>query len=108
MSEYCPKCGEKTSEDDSRLCANCQAESELAALNGSPCVVCGSPLTLGVERAVPVLMVHCNTCGSEVPWHVTQKLNLYKARGKTAASMENDQAQAQLPTEAPERKETEL
>jgi len=34
-------------------------------------------------------MVHCNTCGSEVPWHVTQKLNLYKARGKTAASMEN-------------------
>lgn len=25
MSEYCPKCGEKTSEDDGRLCANCQA-----------------------------------------------------------------------------------
>ena len=66
-----------------------ERESELAALNGSPCVVCGSPLTLGIERAVPVLMVHCNTCGSEVPWHVTQKLNLYKARGKNAASMEN-------------------
>lgn len=66
-----------------------KAPDELAATNGSPCVVCGSPLTLGIERTVPVLMVHCNTCGSEVPWHVTQKLNLYKARGKTAASMEN-------------------
>jgi hypothetical protein len=42
-----------------------------------------------VVRAVPVMMIHCNTCGSEVPYHVTQKLNLYKARGKTAARMEN-------------------
>ena len=35
MSEYCPKCGDKTSEDDSRLCVNCQATSSLVAKAGS-------------------------------------------------------------------------
>src|SRR6266511_2525530 len=62
--------------------ARARRESELAAVSGSPCVVCGSPLTLGVIRATPLMLVHCNTCGSEVPWHVTQKLNLYRQRGK--------------------------
>jgi hypothetical protein len=90
MSDNCPDHAHRN--PACPICARVsrsERESELAALSGSPCVVCGSPLTLGVERAVPVLMVHCNTCGSEVPWHVTQKLNLYKARGKTAASTEN-------------------
>lgn len=35
MSEYCQKCGEKTSEDDSRLCANCTGQSSLAEPSGS-------------------------------------------------------------------------
>lgn len=35
MSEYCPKCGEKTSEDDSRLCANCQVLGESGPPSGS-------------------------------------------------------------------------
>ena len=28
MSEYCPKCGDKTSEDDSRICANCRVKTD--------------------------------------------------------------------------------
>lgn len=47
MSEYCPKCGEKTSEDDGRLCANCQAPSELPPAHGSAslfqCPKCDGP-----------------------------------------------------------------
>lgn len=69
-------------------------EKEVLAVSGIPCVVCGSCLTLGVRRAVPVVMVHCNTCGSEVPYHVTQKLSLWRVRGLTAtASSPNDRDQ---------------
>ncbi len=66
-----------------------EAERRLGEAACSPCVVCGGPYTLRVTRAVPVVMIHCNTCGSEVPYNVTQKLNLYRARGKAAWSMEN-------------------
>jgi len=74
MSEYCQKCGDKISEDDSRLCANCQKKSELPAPKGS------------VERDGNWMdkWGACKVCDGEIPHGHTDNCDIFKLECEVA------------------------
>lgn len=73
-------------------------DPRFAGARCSACVVCKSPLVLIVVRPPrPGRLVHCNTCGSEVPEWVHDNLRLAKARGRLARKMSTQNAPHEPP-----------